>query len=205
MGFAVLEVNHRGCTGYGFEHWQAGRQQLDAVVVQDVTAALDALAAKFKLDLRRVALFGESFGGYLALRCAQLDARFSCVVAIDAEVDLNGWLRPPLFDSPYFQFEHATRRWFFGADEKRLKEQSPIANAAGISMPAMLVAFDDEQERTRTPPLSSFRSRLTKAGQSPFFLEVTSGARVPGKEKADLYRQVGEFLVKNLAPERAAK
>ncbi len=197
MGFAVLEVNHRGGSGYGIAHWRGARGDPDRVVLQDAIAALDAVAAKYPLDPKRVVLWGEDFGGYLALRCAQQDLRFAGVVAIDPVVDLNDWLRPGQFDSAHFRFELATRRWFFGSDRKQLERQSPISYSGAPIAPALLVGF--ETERGRLPDLKSFHRKLTAAGQVGAVLSVSEGARVPGQERGALFQSIQAFLNRQLA------
>ncbi len=203
MGFAVLEVNHRGCSGYGIAHWRGAKGDPDRVVLQDVIAALDAVAANYPLDTKRVALWGEDFGGYLALRCAQQDRRFACVVAIDPVLDLNDWLRPANFDSAYFRFEHATRRWFFGDDRKQLERQSPISNSGAPTAPVLLVGFDTE--RGRLADVKSFHRKISAAGQSSAVLSLSEGARVPGQERGALFRNIQAFLNQQLAVSPRAK
>lgn len=66
MGYAVLEVAHRGTLGQGLRHWEAGRLRLDHVAAEDVVAALDVIAAEAGLESSKVALMGLGFGGTLA-------------------------------------------------------------------------------------------------------------------------------------------
>src|SRR5690606_35151306 len=40
MGFAVLEVEHRGVSGYGRAHLEAAREALDRVPLEDIEAAI---------------------------------------------------------------------------------------------------------------------------------------------------------------------
>jgi len=66
-GFAVVEVNYRGSTGYG----SAWRDALEAKVgfteLEDVAAVHDALVAGGVVDPERSVLAGASWGGYLVL------------------------------------------------------------------------------------------------------------------------------------------
>lgn len=66
-GFAVVEVNYRGSTGYG----SAWRDALEAKVgfteLADVAAVHDALVAGGVVDPERSVLAGASWGGYLVL------------------------------------------------------------------------------------------------------------------------------------------
>ena len=89
-GYAWLSVNFRGSIGRGkaFEHlndrdWGVGD-------VSDCIAAADFLRAHDRVDSERLAIFGPSYGSYLALCAAVEDAgeRFRCAVCKYGEADL---------------------------------------------------------------------------------------------------------------------
>ncbi|PTX91409.1 alpha/beta fold hydrolase [Opitutus sp. ER46] len=92
-GFMVLDLDYRGATAGDRLAADGLRRDPDGAPVRDVVAALDALAAQHPYDQRRVALLGEGFGGYVALRAlAQFPARFRGAITIDAPTDLRAWL-----------------------------------------------------------------------------------------------------------------
>jgi len=66
-GFAFLDVNHGGSSGFG----RAYRERLDGnwgiVDVRDVVAAVKYLAAQGRIDVNRVAIRGGSAGGFTVL------------------------------------------------------------------------------------------------------------------------------------------
>lgn len=158
LGYAVLEVDHRGTTGYGARHLQAARQRFDAIAAEDIVAALDALPPSAGLDTGRAALFGRDYGGYLALRALELyPARFSCAVTIEPVADLVAWLRLRAGGSAYFTTEYNLRQWYFGSDNDRLRALSP--DAQSIKAPVLLVA-NPNSHRNHWSQLSSFRRRL---------------------------------------------
>ena len=66
-GYAVLQINFRSSTGYGREFWAAGFKQWGRAMQDDVTdGALWAITQKIA-DPKRIAIVGESYGGYAAL------------------------------------------------------------------------------------------------------------------------------------------
>jgi pimeloyl-ACP methyl ester carboxylesterase len=89
MGFMVAQINYRGSTGFGRRQREAISEGFDRIPVDDALAAIEWLGARHGFDRKRVAVGGEGFGGYLALRAVQLhpDA-FRCAVAINAPFDL---------------------------------------------------------------------------------------------------------------------
>jgi pimeloyl-ACP methyl ester carboxylesterase len=93
LGFIVIRLNHRGVGGFGIKHRDAILAGVDRVPVDDALAAVDWVAARHPIDRKRVATFGNAFGGYLAVRALQLHPEaFRCAVAINAPLDLRRWV-----------------------------------------------------------------------------------------------------------------
>lgn len=66
-GFAVLDLNHRGSTGYGRKFRQLLYRQWGVVDIEDVTAAVDYLIKKQRVAADKIAIRGGSAGGYAVL------------------------------------------------------------------------------------------------------------------------------------------
>jgi protease II len=66
-GFAVVQVNYRGSTGYGSAWRDALEQRVGHVELEDVLAVRDHLVATGVADPARVVLAGASWGGFLTL------------------------------------------------------------------------------------------------------------------------------------------
>jgi len=75
-GFAVLDVNYAGSTGFGRAYRQRLEGQWGVADVEDVCAAARACAAAGLVDAARLVIRGASAGGFTAL-CA-LAARAGC-------------------------------------------------------------------------------------------------------------------------------
>jgi pimeloyl-ACP methyl ester carboxylesterase len=64
-GYAVLQVNYRGSSGYGATYQAAGlRARLDTVVLDDIADGVRAVLAGQNIDPKRIAVMGASFGGW---------------------------------------------------------------------------------------------------------------------------------------------
>jgi dienelactone hydrolase len=66
-GFAVVQVNYRGSTGYGSAWRDALEERVGHVELADVVAVRDQLVAEGVADSGRVVLAGASWGGFLTL------------------------------------------------------------------------------------------------------------------------------------------
>ena len=90
QGYAVLQVNFRGSTGYGQADLtsllgRAGRQDVD-----DCMACLDAAVSAGLVDPARTAVVGGSHGGFLAAHLiGQFPDRFYCAVMRNPVTDIS--------------------------------------------------------------------------------------------------------------------
>jgi dipeptidyl aminopeptidase/acylaminoacyl peptidase len=84
-GYAVLQPNYRGSTGYGYEWFDAGRGGWgDGVMQTDVEDGVDALVKGGYVDASRVCIMGGSYGGYAALAGATITPeRYACAVSVN--------------------------------------------------------------------------------------------------------------------------
>jgi len=66
-GFAVLQMNFRGSTGYGRKFWEASFKKWGKEMQDDVTDGTNWLIEKGIANPKRIAIYGGSYGGYATL------------------------------------------------------------------------------------------------------------------------------------------
>ena len=66
-GYAVLQMNYRGSTGYGKAFWEASFKQWGLAMQDDITDGVNYLIQEGIADPERVAIYGGSYGGYATL------------------------------------------------------------------------------------------------------------------------------------------
>jgi dipeptidyl aminopeptidase/acylaminoacyl peptidase len=66
-GYAVLQVNYRGSTGYGKKFLNAGNREWAGKMHQDLLDGVDYFVKQGTFDPKRVAIMGGSYGGYATL------------------------------------------------------------------------------------------------------------------------------------------
>lgn len=66
-GYAVLQMNYRGSTGYGRAFWVKGFKQWGRQMQDDITDGVEYLISEGIVDRSRVAIYGGSYGGYATL------------------------------------------------------------------------------------------------------------------------------------------
>ena len=66
-GYAVLQMNFRGSTGYGRKFWETSFKQWGKTMQDDITDGVQWLVKQGTVDPKRVAIYGGSYGGYATL------------------------------------------------------------------------------------------------------------------------------------------
>ena len=67
LGATVILPNVRGSAGYGKRYMNLDNAEKREDSVRDIGALLDWIAAQPNLDANRVAVYGQSYGGYMSL------------------------------------------------------------------------------------------------------------------------------------------
>ena len=66
-GYAVLQMNFRGSTGYGKAFWEASFKKWGREMQDDITDGTNWLVEQGIADPERIAIYGGSYGGYATL------------------------------------------------------------------------------------------------------------------------------------------
>ena len=164
LGFAVLEVNHRGLAGFGTAHWIAGRLKADIVAAEDALAAVDHLASRLRLEGAKVVFFGHAVGGYFAFRAAQLHPERTAAVATTSPMlNLPEWISPSFELSPTSGLLYAARKWFFGPDGASRRQHSPLHHEPATKFPALIVSTSAPSSSLHAD-FEALRKRAVAAG-----------------------------------------
>ncbi|RXL88829.1 S9 family peptidase, partial [Citrobacter sp. AAK_AS5] len=67
-GYAVLQPNFRGSTGYGRKFWEISFKQWGLSMQDDVTDGTKWLIEKGIANPKKIAIYGGSYGGYATLQ-----------------------------------------------------------------------------------------------------------------------------------------
>jgi dipeptidyl aminopeptidase/acylaminoacyl peptidase len=139
-GFAVLQPNYRGSSGYGDAWFKDKGFRNWPIAVGDVLDAGRWLAREGIADPAKLAIVGWSYGGYTALQTAVVDPTvFKAVVAIAPVSDLAA-----LKDEWSTWSNHQKMIEFVG-DGKQMHAGSPIEHVEKIKAPVLL--FHGEFDR----------------------------------------------------------
>ena len=101
-GYAVLQINFRGSTGYGKQYINAGDRQWAGTMHTDLLDGKDWAVKQGVADAKKVCIMGGSYGGYATLAgLAFSPEAFSCGVDIVGPSNLNTLLKtiPPYWST----------------------------------------------------------------------------------------------------------
>jgi len=76
-GFVVFRPNFRGSTGYGAAFQRANYRQIGKADLADIVSGVKMLIEKYKVNPKKVAITGGSYGGYMTLRALTKPEIFS--------------------------------------------------------------------------------------------------------------------------------
>ena len=132
-GYAVLQPNFRGSSGYGDAWFQNNGFQSWPVAIGDILAAGHWLVSQGIADPSKLGVVGWSYGGYAALQSAVVDqSTFKAVIAIAPVTDL------PAFKEESRYFTNFSLVSQFVGDGPQIHEGSPIEHAERIKVPVLM-------------------------------------------------------------------
>jgi dipeptidyl aminopeptidase/acylaminoacyl peptidase len=141
-GYAVLQPNFRGSTGYGKRFVDAGNLQWGEKMQDDLTWGVKHLIAQGIVDAQRVGIIGGSYGGYATLAgVAFTPDLYRAAVAVVAPSNLITTLEiiPPYWESVRIVDKVRVGDLETETGRAQLKRQSPLNSIARIKTPLMVV------------------------------------------------------------------
>jgi dipeptidyl aminopeptidase/acylaminoacyl peptidase len=201
-GYAVLEPEFRGSTGYGQEHFAAGWKQWGQAMQTDLADAARWAIAQKHADARRVALMGASYGGYATLMgLVQEPELFKAGVAWAAVSDLE-----LLFKLRWSDFTAETRELDLPrlvgdpkSDQAMLRAHSPLRLADRLRNP-LLLAHGEWDARVPMDHAEALLQALRPHNKDLEWVHYKDDAHGWSKpaNAIDFWQRVERFLAKHL-------
>jgi dipeptidyl aminopeptidase/acylaminoacyl peptidase len=135
-GFAVVDVNYRGSTGFGREYREALRGTWGIYDVDDCVAAAQALADRGEVDPDRMVIRGGSASGFTTLAALTFRDVFAAGASYFGVADLGALAEHThKFESRYLDRLIGP----YPEAEERYRERSPVYHPEGLSCPVILL------------------------------------------------------------------
>ncbi|MCE9680235.1 S9 family peptidase [Shewanella sp. AS1] len=143
-GYAVVQVNFRGSTGYGKNFEKAGHGNWGTKIQDDIMLATQYAIQQGVSDKKRICIFGASFGGYSALQSAiRFPETYQCAIGYAGVYDL---------EMLYNEGDVQNNTWAdayldttLGSDKTQQREQSPVNHVNQLKAPVLIIHGEDDE------------------------------------------------------------
>ncbi len=200
-GIAVFDVNVRGSTGFGKTYARLDNREKRLDSVRDLVDTVAFLSKDARLDTRRIAVMGGSYGGYMVN--AVLGSYPGVFDAGVSMVGVSDWVRALQEASPALK---ASDRIEYGdIREERWQEfykvNSPINNAANIKVP-LLVEHGANDPRDPVTESDRLVTTIREAGGTVIYMRFPDEGHSLAKQanRVAYYRTMVRFLEEQLKP-----
>lgn len=199
-GYACLQVNFRGSTGYGKKFLNAANREWGGKMHDDLVDAVHWVVGQGIADPRRVAIYGGSYGGYAALVGATFTPDlFRCAVDIVGPSNLLTFINTiPPYWSTFLAMMHE-RVGHPEKDHDFLVSRSPLFAVEKIRIP-LLIAQGANDPRVKQAESEQIVAALRAKGidhEYLLFPDEGHGFAKP-ENRLKFYAAAERFLAKHL-------
>lgn len=202
-GFAVVQVNYRGSSGYGLDFVRQGAKQWARGIEDDIDAAVEKAMADPRIDPERICIFGGSYGGFSAFASViRHGDRYRCAVSLNGVSDI-----PLLADSSDMADSKSAMKYYedyigdLETEREKLIEVSPAYHVDALSTPTLIIQGTDDR---RVDPDHAHRmAMMFELHEKPFeLLEIEGAEHGPERDEWIIVaRTLRRFLTAHLMPE----
>ncbi len=199
-GYAVLQLNFRGSTGYGRKFWESSFKQWGKTMQNDVSDGVQWLIKQGVADPKRIGIYGGSYGGYATLAGLTFTPElYACGVDYVGVANLFTFMKSippywkPFLDMLYEMVGNPEK------DEALLRAGSPVFHVDKIKAP-LLVAQGQNDPRVNKNESDQMVAALKSRGiEVPYMVKENEGHGFHNEEnRFDFYRAMESFLGKHL-------
>lgn len=198
-GYAVLQVNFRGSTGFGSAFEAAGRGEWGGTMQDDVTDATRWAIEHGHADPLRICIMGESYGGYAALMgLVREPSLYRCAVSVSGIASLELMFEEG--DVPDARWGRAYLEDVLGTDKERWRERSPANLAERIDAPVLLV-HGGKDERVPIEHAKLLEKALRSVGKpvETHFVDSEAHGFMNARNRVAAYNHILQFIERRLA------
>ncbi|MGV7207807.1 alpha/beta hydrolase family protein [Oxalobacteraceae bacterium A2-2] len=206
-GYAVLEPEFRGSTGFGNKLYRAGWKQWGLAMQNDLADGARWAIAQGTVDPKRICIAGASYGGYATLMGLINDPDlFKCGIDWVGVTDINllydgNWTRSSDMQEGWKQYGMPELVGDQVKDAAQLKATSPLLQAHRITQP-LLLAYGGTDQRVPLYHGTKFYEAVKATNKNVQWIEYPEeghGWALP-KNRYDFWGRVEKFLDQNIGP-----
>lgn len=196
-GYAVLQMNFRGSSGYGDKWFFDAHQDWGGLTYSDIADGARWAVREGIADPQHLCIVGWSFGGYAALLGAVRNSDlFRCSVSIAGVSDLT------LLEAQESRFiSGEISRQQIGTDPAKLKADSPRNHAGDVRIPVLMIHGDNDAQ-VNVDQSKAMDKALTRTQKPHEFILIEGADHQMSREsdRTTLLTAIERFLTANMGP-----
>ena len=183
QGYAVLQMNYRGSTGYGDDFMRKGYHEWGRKMLEDINDGAKWMISEGYADPERMCIVGANYGGYAALQAiVKNQSLYRCSVAFEPITNMSR------------EFENI-RTTYIESKDWTYKEASPSENIDKINVPVlMLHGYFNTNADVKL--LRTFNKKMISAGKNIKYIELKSEDHysLSQEGRIKILKEIGLFL-----------
>ncbi|MBL7085634.1 MAG: S9 family peptidase [Candidatus Cloacimonetes bacterium] len=199
-GYAVLQMNFRGSSGYGRKFWEASFEQWGKKMQDDITDGVNWLIEKGIADSERIGIYGVSYGGYATLAgLAFTPDLYACGVDYVGVSNIFSWMKAfPPYVKPYLEMIYE----MVGDpenDKELLEAASPLFHVDKIKAPLFIAQGANDPRVPKAESDQIVKALEEKGIEVSYMVKDNEGHGFMNEEnRFDFYRAMEKFLGEHL-------
>ena len=198
-GYATLQINFRGSSGYGKAFQDAGHRQWDQGIQNDILDATHWVIDHGYANRDRICIYGGSFGGYSALMAPIREpGLFKCAFGYVGVYDVDMLFKKG--DIPQRESGLRYLRRTHGTDRNDWARASPALRASEVKIPVYLAA--GARDARAVPEQTELMNKaLIAVGNKPEGMIIQSGEMhgFYGEDaRVNLYTEMLDFFDRHI-------
>ena len=199
-GYAVLQMNFRGSTGYGRKFWELGFKEWGKKMQDDITDGVNWLIEQGIADPQRIGIYGGSYGGYATLAGLTFTPDlYTCGVDYVGVSNILSWFKaiPPYWEP--------MREMFYEMvgdpekDKELLEAASPLFHVDKIKVPVFIAQGANDPRVPKAESDQMVEALKVRGIEVPYMVKDNEGHGFANEEnRFDFYRAMEEFLGEHL-------
>ena len=199
-GYAVLQMNFRGSTGFGKKFWMASFNEWGLKMQDDISDGVNWLIDQGIADKNRVAIYGASYGGYATLAgLTYTPDLYACGIDYVGVSNLFTFMEAiPPYWKPYLEMLYD----MVGHpedDKDRLTTTSPALNADKITAPLFIAQGANDPRVVKAESDQMVEAMKARGVNVQYMVKDDEGHGFRNEENQfDFYRAMESFLNEHL-------
>lgn len=202
-GYAVLQVNYRGSTGFGKSFTHAAEREFAGRMHDDLIDGVEWAVAQGIADPARVGIYGGSYGGYAALVGATFTPDvFAAVISFVGPSSLVTLVRS--FPAYWRPFLESTWYRYVGdpedpAEREDMERRSPLNHVDRVVAPLMVIQGANDPRVTKQESDQIVAALRSRGVPVEYLVKDDEGHGFARPEnRMDAYRAMELFLARHL-------